>query len=551
MNANLQDVVKKIIADQGLEVMNDSKRVNAYLNDLAPKEPKAEKKAFVTCLMNGFHAELKNGAADERQLCKNRLAQRLHDDEGLEMALCNDTLDLLEGVLFGEQPQKLICRSCGKELQSEWKICPYCSAAVPEPVVQPTPAPQPVIQAEPELQVTSSLLSVQDPQAAPSLTPVVPKKHTKQNVLIAAGVILVVIIIAIAIANSGNNSQATHTTSTTQAAQPANIVTVTVPGNLRVTQTEATSVSLVWDSVGAGVSYQVYNGTENNPANSQLLGSIDENAATITQLEAGTAYYFWVSAVKDGQESGKSIAVSARTATAIPGDMVRIQGGTFMMGSPSSEVGHDDDEVQHQVTVSSFYMGKYEVTQKEYQALMGTNPSNFKGDNLPVESVTWYDAVNYCNARSRSEGLAPAYTVSGIDVTWNRSANGYRLPTEAEWEYACRAGTTTPYSSGSSVDVAGWYISNSGNTNHPVGAKQANGWGLYDMHGNVYEWCWDWYGYYPGGAQNNPGGAVSGASRVNRGGSWISYGRYLRSAFRIDYGPGIRYSDLGFRLVRP
>jgi formylglycine-generating enzyme required for sulfatase activity len=196
-------------------------------------------------------------------------------------------------------------------------------------------------------------------------------------------------------------------------------------------------------------------------------------------------------------------------------------------------------------------MGKYEVTQQEYAALMGTNPSEFKGDNLPVECVTWYDAVNYCNARSWSEGLTPAYTVSGTDVTWNRSANGYRLPTEAEWEYACRAGTTTPYSSGISVDGAGWYYSNSRSTTYPVGTKQANEWGLYDMHGNVYEWCWDWYGGYGTAAQTDPLGAVSGADRVERGGSWGNFGWNLRSAYRIYGNPSSGDYFLGFRLVRP
>jgi formylglycine-generating enzyme required for sulfatase activity len=196
-------------------------------------------------------------------------------------------------------------------------------------------------------------------------------------------------------------------------------------------------------------------------------------------------------------------------------------------------------------------MGKYEVTQAEYQAVMGTNPSYFKGDTLPVEQVSWYDAINYCNALSKKEGLTAAYTVNGNNVTWNKSANGYRLPTEAEWEYACRAGTTGPYSSGSSVDAAGWYSSNSGSKTHPVGQKQANAWGLYDMHGNVWEWCWDWYGSYPSGSQTDPSGASSGEYRVDRGGSWSYGARYLRSAYRGRRYPSARGIDLGFRLVRP
>jgi formylglycine-generating enzyme required for sulfatase activity len=233
-----------------------------------------------------------------------------------------------------------------------------------------------------------------------------------------------------------------------------------------------------------------------------------------------------------------------------------------MMGSPASEAERDDDEVQHRVTVGSFSMGRYEVTQREYAALMGTNPSYFKGDNLPVEFVTWYDAMNYSNARSRSEGLTPAYTVSGTNVTWNRSGNGYRLPTEAEWEYACRAGTTTPFSTGSNIttnqaNYDGNYPYN-GNVKGSyrekttaVGSFTANAWGLYDMHGNVYEWCWDWYGDYPSGFQTDPMGASSGPYRVFRGGSWGDSGQNLRSAYRLYDTPSVSNIDLGFRLLRP
>jgi formylglycine-generating enzyme required for sulfatase activity len=235
---------------------------------------------------------------------------------------------------------------------------------------------------------------------------------------------------------------------------------------------------------------------------------------------------------------------------------VWINGGTFTMGSPANEPNRDSDEgSQHQVTVSGFYMGKYEVTQAEYQTVMGTNPSNFKGPSLPVEQVSWFDAVEYCNKRSQKEGLSLAYTISGTGnsrtVSLNRSANGYRLPTEAEWEYACRAGTSTPYSSGNSVDNAGWYSNNSGSTTHAVGGKQSNAWGLYDMHGNVWEWCWDWKGDYPSGAQTDPMGVSSGTLRVNRGGGWFSNGQFLRSANRSSFALGTRYYYIGFRLARP
>ncbi|MDR3341333.1 MAG: SUMF1/EgtB/PvdO family nonheme iron enzyme, partial [Treponema sp.] len=237
----------------------------------------------------------------------------------------------------------------------------------------------------------------------------------------------------------------------------------------------------------------------------------------------------------------------------IPADFVKINGGTFMMGSPASEEGRDSDEVQHRVTVSGFYLGKYEVTQREYAAIMGTNPSAFKGDNLPVENVSWYDAVEYCNARSRKEGLTSAYTISGSGdnqtVTWNRNANGYRLPTEAEWEYACRAGTTTRYSTGNNIRKS--QANYDGNTTKAVGSFDANVWGLYDMHGNVWEWCWDWYDSYGSGSQTDPMGASAGSTRVLRGGCWYNNGQSLRSANRYYYAASDRYNDLGFRLLRP
>jgi formylglycine-generating enzyme len=266
----------------------------------------------------------------------------------------------------------------------------------------------------------------------------------------------------------------------------------------------------------------------------------------------------------------------AQTPPNAPAGMVLIKGGTFTMGSPANEPEREDDETQHKVTVSSFYMGKYEVTQKEYQEIMKDNPSYFKGDNLPVEKITWYHAIEYCNKRSEKEGLTPSYTINTKQkdpnnkneedsikwtVTWNKNANGYRLPTEAEWEYACRAGTTTPFSTGSNITTSqanydGNYPYNKnakgeyrGKTT-PVGSFAPNAWGLYDMHGNIFEWCWDWYGDYPTGAQTDPVGAAADSYRVLRGGYWGDYGQYLRSASRGNINPYGRYDFIGFRLVR-
>ena len=257
-------------------------------------------------------------------------------------------------------------------------------------------------------------------------------------------------------------------------------------------------------------------------------------------------------ACSDGSGDGRS---------AISG-MVWIEPGIFPMGSPDKEPDRNSNEAQHWVELTQgFSMGKHPVTQAQYRAVMGYNDSYFRDDNQPVERVTWYDAIEFCNKLSEAEGLqtvylinnrvpASGYPITDATVTPNWKRNGYRLPTEAQWEYACRAGTTTAYNTGAVISGAtGWYDANSGSKTHPVGQKPANKWGLYDMHGNVFEWCWDWYAVYPGGTQTDPEGPGSGADRVVRGGSWNYYGRSARSAYRAYDNPDNRY--FGFRLVCP
>jgi formylglycine-generating enzyme required for sulfatase activity len=236
-----------------------------------------------------------------------------------------------------------------------------------------------------------------------------------------------------------------------------------------------------------------------------------------------------------------------------PSGMVWIAPGTFTMGSPVSEVDRFSDEGQHTVTISQgFWMGKYEVTQGEYQSVMGSNPSWFTGDlQRPVEMVSsWSEATNYCGKLTQQERNA-GNLLSGYV---------YRLPTEAEWEYACRAGTTTATAYGNSLSSAQANF----NGNFPyggaamgpflertaaVGSYAPNAWGLYDMHGNVWEWCLDWYGAYPGGSVTDPKGPASGSDRVLRGGSWFYLGKVCRSAGR-NYGPDIYGTYyIGFRPV--
>ena len=259
---------------------------------------------------------------------------------------------------------------------------------------------------------------------------------------------------------------------------------------------------------------------------------------------------------KPEKEEAKVEAREGAKGGTCPDWMVSIPAGTFMMGSPSYEEGRDDDEGPiHEVRMSPFCMAKTEVTQAKWAEVMGGNPSHFSGcgGSCPVEQVSWFDAVRFCNELSSRDGLTPCYRISGESVTWDRSANGYRLPTEAEWEYACRAGTMTRFYTGNTeqdLSRAGWYDGNSGDRTHPVGEKARNAWGLYDMHGNVWEWCWDWLGPYGSGTVSDPEGPGGGSNRVLRGGSWNNLARSCRAAFRIRHEPGFRRASNGFRLSR-
>lgn len=255
----------------------------------------------------------------------------------------------------------------------------------------------------------------------------------------------------------------------------------------------------------------------------------------------------------------------------IPDNFVFIEGGTFQMGSPETESWRSDDETQHTVTVSDFYMSQYEITQAEYEEIIGSNPSNFSGSNLPVENLSWLDAAAYCNARSEKEGLTPVYTIDGQNVSWDRSANGYRLPTEAEWEYACRAGTSTPFNTQTSISaeeanyyghypymIEDNYFSQANLDTQPGEYRQTtvavdsfspNTFGLYNMHGNVGEWVWDYYGAYSLEEEIDPSGPSSGTLRVYRGGGWNDFAKNMRSAYRATLAQDKSSFNIGIRLV--
>ncbi|MDR3328918.1 MAG: SUMF1/EgtB/PvdO family nonheme iron enzyme [Prevotellaceae bacterium] len=284
----------------------------------------------------------------------------------------------------------------------------------------------------------------------------------------------------------------------------------------------------------------IVDATANKPLTSTDVSSLVKVTQAVAQeMLARTPEVKAEEERKLAEEKRRKEEAARQVAASFERDMVAVQGGTFTMGC-TGEQGSDcdsDEKPAHSVTVSSFNIGKYEVTQAQWTAIMGSNPSSFKkGDSYPVESVSWNDVQNFISKLNAATGKR------------------YRLPTEAEWEFAARGGTRSSgykYSGSNSVGSVAWYTDNSSSTTHPVGAKQANELGIYDMSGNVREWCSDWYGDYSSSSQYDPKGASSGSYRVDRGGGWYSTAANCRVAFRSNRTPGNSGNNLGFRLVLP
>ena len=306
------------------------------------------------------------------------------------------------------------------------------------------------------------------------------------------------------------------------------------------------NVSISCQTTGATIRYTT-DGSDPTQSSNQYTNPVA--LTTPTTLKARAFKAGWVSS-------------QAATATYVimPSNFVLVSGGTFNNGTSN-------------VTLSSFYIDKYEVTQTSYQSVMGTNPSYFTGvANGPVERVSWFDAIEYCNRRSLQEGLPPCYSYStygsypanwpsgwntdnanhtNVSCSW--TANGYRLPTEMEWMFAAKGGNQSIgyiYSGSNTVGNVAWYYSNAGNRTHDVGELTSNELGTFDMSGNVWEWVWDIYGTYPSGSQNNPTGASSGSYRVRRGGSWNNDANYCTVSYRSHHYAAYSNSYIGFRCVR-
>ncbi len=307
------------------------------------------------------------------------------------------------------------------------------------------------------------------------------------------------------------------------------------------TGTEAGKHQIVWDLDTQGVSIQSTNVT--------FTVAYEWPLYCVVDLSAGAnASSYPVTYLHEPPSGGFNTEAYKTTKLVLR----KIPAGAFTMGSPSGESGRYSDESQHKVTLTKpYYIGLFEVTQKQYQLVTGSNPSYFSGDKRPVERVSW-NTIRGNSGTYNWPGSTSVDANSFMGRLRARTGLEFDLPTEAQWEYACRAGTTTAYSYGASANGDYmWYTSNSSSQTHDVGTKKPNPWGLYDMHGNVWEWCLDWYTSSLGtAAVTDPKGASSGSYRVERGGGWISSAAYCRSANRgYDYPSNTDY-DLGFRLSR-
>ena len=301
------------------------------------------------------------------------------------------------------------------------------------------------------------------------------------------------------------------------------------------------------DGVKVGQSPRVFNGVlvgnhnveirKSGYATSRQTVTISEGqTASISGSLTSTASTSGTNVLSSSSSSpsGNTITIPVKNGISI--EMVKVEAGSFNMGAtPEMQAPYEVEKPVHRVTLTNnYYIGKYEVTQALWQAVMGSNPSYFKGDDLPVEQVSWNDCQDFISKLNAMTGKR------------------FRLPSEAEWEYAARGGKKSrgyQYSDSNTLGDVAWYEGNSGSKTHAVGTKQPNELGIYDMTGNVYEWCQDWYGSYSSSPQTNPIGAVSGSSRVDRGGSWFFTAKHCRSSYRFNLTPGYRLNFLGLRLV--
>ena len=303
---------------------------------------------------------------------------------------------------------------------------------------------------------------------------------------------------------------------------------------------EGKNIIITYDTDKAGSVGDVFCSTDGGRTWSNPLRRVTGDVNK--QVQAGSHRIVWDVLSEREKLAGANICFKVEVnsgrfmVNGVSFEMVRVEGGTFRMGATSEQEDEADSDEKpvHGVTLSSYYIGKTEVTQALWQAVMGSNPSRFEGSDLPVECVSWNDCQEFIQKLNRLTG------------------RNFRLPTEAEWEFACRGGNNSrgyKYSGSNNLGSVAWYEDNSGGQTHPVGTKAPNELGIFDMSGNVWEWCNDWYGNYTSNSQTNPTGSQSGSCRVNRGGSWFSIAGDCRSSDRGGDSPACRNNNLGLRLA--
>ena len=345
----------------------------------------------------------------------------------------------------------------------------------------------------------------------------------------------------------------------------------TVPTVSNVTVTPGTGQITISYDLSADGNCQVIMLVSNNGGASYTFFPTHTTGDIGNAVTTGTGKQITWYPAQDGMVTGsnyklKLIARDNPSPTLQPVGFIKVEGGTFNNGTSN-------------VTLSTFYLDRIEITQGEYLAVMAADPSNFAGADslkLPVEQTTWFNAIEYCNRRSMQENLTPCYSYKVGEIEYgtnpnawppgwsgtasnhtnfscNWTANGYRLPTEMEWMFAARGGNSThnyTYSGSPTIGDVAWYYDNAGSTTHPVATKNANELQLFDMSGNVWEWCWDIYGAYPSGAQTDPHGPSSGTYRVERGGGWNIYASYCTVSFRNYLSATYGNINVGFRVCR-
>jgi len=542
----LREQLIRIVQEYGADILKDPKKVNGLLKDFCPEEPRGKIFAITQCLREGIAKELIDSSKRKTiRIDMSRLIRKIHDNFGLKEYISRwavETVALALGIIDQDKPVDTVEKKEDKALEKKPLDLSELQVTRKEETKD-----------EKKESVPTSVYSTS------TSTRKTGKKRRTGPWLFGIFVFVALVIVFILI--SRNKSPII----------PFN----PSPSDKATNQSLAGTLS--WecsDPDGDSLTYDVYFGTSSNPPKV----STNQSGKTLNRsnLSAGTTYY-WKVVAKDSrgaitEESVWSFTTqsaptaSSYTPSSIVPQMILVEKGSFTMGDTWGDGSNDERPVRLVELTYDFYIGKYETTFDEYDAFCeatgksSPDDENWGRGRRPVINVSWNDATAYCNWLSEKEKLPKAYDGNGnlLDkdgrITTDPSkVVGYRLPTEAEWEYAARGGNKSKgykYSGSDNADDVAWYASNSKSMTLETGSKLPNELGIYDMSGNVWEWCSDWYGSYSGSAQTNFYNSTGSSYRVNRGGSWYSSAAYARVAFRGSYSASSTRGNLGFRIAR-